>query len=107
MGLRWRLKHSELWRLEVETGSRTPSIGMIAIQDLEEEREEALERTKKVQAKRKEDFDAKLPKEHGIREGGMVLLYDNRHEDFPGKLHTRWMGPLQGDGDIPEWVLAA
>ena len=38
---------------------------MIAIQDLEEEREEALDRTKKVQAKRKEDFDAKLPKEHG------------------------------------------
>ena len=42
-----------------------------------------------VQAKRKEDFDAKLPKDHRIQTGGMVLLYDNRHEDFPSKLHTR------------------
>ena len=25
----------------------------------------------------------------------MVLFYDNRHEDFPGKLHTRWMGPYK------------
>ena len=68
---------------------------MIVIQDLEEAREEALEQTTEVQAKRKEDFDAKLPKDHGIQTGGMVLLYDNRHKDFPGKLHTRWMGPYK------------
>jgi hypothetical protein len=68
---------------------------MIAIQDLEEVREEALQQTMEVQAKRKEDFDTKLPKDHGIRTGCMVLLYDNRYEDFPGKLHTRWMGPFR------------
>ena len=68
---------------------------MIAIQDLEEAQEEALEQTMKVQAKRKEDFDAKLPKEYGIQTGGMVLLYDNCHEDFLSKLHTRWMGPYK------------
>ena len=66
---------------------------MIAIQDLEEAREEALKQTMKVQAKRKDDFDAKLPKDHGIQTEGMVLLYDNRHEEFLDKLHTRWMGP--------------
>ena len=55
---------------------------LIAIQDLKETREEALEQTMEVQAKRKEDFDAKLPKAHGIWTRGMVLLYDNRHEDF-------------------------
>ena len=43
---------------------------MIAIQDLEEAREEALEQTMKVQAKRKEDFDDKLPKDQGIQFGG-------------------------------------
>ena len=48
-----------------------------------------------VQAKRKDDFDAKLLKDHGIQIGGMVLLYNNRHEEFPSKLHTRWMGPYK------------
>ena len=68
---------------------------LLAIEDLEEARGDALRRTIEVQARRKEIYDAKLPKEHGIQEGGMVLLYDNRHEDFPGKLHTRWMGPYK------------
>ena len=72
-----------------------PKFRLIAIHDLEEAREEALEQTTEVQARRKEDFDAKLPKDHGIETGGMVLLYDNRYEDFPGKLHTRWMGPYR------------
>ena len=62
---------------------------MIAIQDLEKAREEALEQTMEVQAKRKNDFDAKLPKDHGIHTEGMVLKYDNRYKDFPRKLHTR------------------
>ena len=48
-----------------------------------------------VQTKRKDEFDAKLPKDHGIQTGGMVLLYDNRYEYFSGKLHTRWMGPYR------------
>jgi hypothetical protein len=68
---------------------------IIAIQDLEEAREDALQQTLEVQAKRKDDFDAKLPKDHGVNTGCMVLLYDNRYEDFPGKLHTRWMGPYK------------
>ena len=68
---------------------------MIIIQDLEEVREEVLEQTMEVQAKRKEDFDAKLSRDHGIQTGMMVLFYDNRHEDFLGKLHTRWMGPYR------------
>ena len=68
---------------------------LLAIEDLEETREEALTRTAEVQAKRKEDFDEKLPESHGIEKGGLVLLYDNRHKEFPGKLHTRWMGPYK------------
>ena len=68
---------------------------LLAIEELEEIRDAALEKTLGVQAKRKEMYDRKLPTDHGIREGGLVLLYDNRHQDFPGKLHTRWMGPFR------------
>ena len=68
---------------------------LLAIEDLEEVRNTALERTLHVQQKRKESYDRKLPQDHGIREGGLVLLYDSRHKDFPGKLHTRWMGPFR------------
>jgi len=91
--------------LEVETlrvmayrkGESTEDQGyrMLALEDLEEIRTEALQRTVSVQAKRKEKFDSKLPLSHGIRKDGLVLLYDNRHERFPGKLHTRWMGPYR------------
>jgi hypothetical protein len=91
--------------LEVETfrvlaarnGDRTEGIlpRLISIENLEETRIAALERTAQVQMKRKEDYDRKIPTDHGIREQGLVLLYDNRHKEFPGKLHTRWMGPYR------------
>ena len=68
---------------------------MIAIQNLEEAREEALKQIMEVQAKRKDNFDAKLSNDHGIQTGGMVVLHDNHHEEFPDKLHTRWMGPYR------------
>jgi hypothetical protein len=91
--------------LEVETfrvlatrnGDRTEGIlpRLISIENLEETRITALERTAQVQMKRKEDYDRKIPTDHRIREQGLVLLYDNRHKEFPGKLHTRWMGPYR------------
>ena len=83
--------------LATQTGNRIQDLNaqLIAIEDLKEARTEALERTEESQAKRKKEFDSKLPEDHGIREGGLVLLYDNRHKQFPGKLHTRWMGPYK------------
>jgi hypothetical protein len=68
---------------------------LISIENLEETRITTLERTARVQMRRKEDYDRKIPTDHGIREQGLVLLYDNRHKEFPGKLHTRWMGPYR------------
>ena len=59
--------------------------------------EEALKQTRKIHEKRKVVFDKKLPEENGITEGKMVLLYDSRHQNFPDKLHTRWMGPYLVD----------
>ena len=82
--------------LEVETsrvmayrnGNCTEDQGyrMIALQDLEEAHNVS------IQAERKEKNDSKLPRSHGIQQGGLVLLYDNRHEQFPGKPQTRRMG---------------
>jgi hypothetical protein len=65
------------------------------MENLDETRIAALEKTAQVQMKRKEDYDRKIPTDHGIREQGLVLFYDNRHKEFPGKLHTRWMGPYR------------
>ena len=83
--------------IAAQTGTRNLDLTtrLLAIEDLEETREEALTQTAEVQAKRKEDFDEKLPESHGIEKRGLVLLYNNRHQEFPGKLHTRWMGPYK------------
>ena len=83
--------------IAARTGTRNLDLTtrLLAIEDLEETREKALTRTAKIQTKRKEEFDEKLPESHGIEKGGLVLLYDNRHKEFPGKLHTRWMGPYK------------
>ena len=54
-----------------------------------------MECTMEIQAKRKIEFDRKLSKDHGIQVGGMVLLYDNCHKEFLGKLHIQWMGPYK------------
>ena len=68
--------------LAARTGNRIEDLNaqLIAIENLEEARTEALERTEESQAKSKKEFDSKLPEDHGIREGGLVLLYDNHHK---------------------------
>ena len=83
--------------MAARTGNRIENLNawLIAIEDLEKVRNKALERIEESQAKRKKEFDSKLLKDHGIREGGLVLLYDNHHKQFSGKLHTRWMGPYR------------
>jgi transposase InsO family protein len=91
--------------MEVETyrviaqaeGDRTEDLGdrLSQLDQLEEYRRDSLEMLIATQNRRKEDFDRKLPRENGIREGKLVLLYDNRHINFPGKLQTRWMGPYR------------
>ena len=67
------------------------------IEALEEAQGEALQQTRKIQEKRKTAFDKKVPADNGITKGTMVLLYDSRYRNFPGKLHTRWMGPFVVD----------
>ena len=77
------------------TRSDDPETRLGEIDGLMECRSEALERTRAVQGLRKERYDQKLPKANGVTKGSLVLLYDSRHKDFPGKLHTRWLGPFK------------
>lgn len=66
-----------------------------AIEDLEEEREVALELTRKHQATRKEKYDAGITKCKNMRANDLVLVFDKRYEKFPGKLQMRWAGPYR------------
>lgn len=61
---------------------------------LEERRQEAEDRTKQLQLRRKEKYDRRL-KPVLLEKGDLALLYDSRHARFPGKLHLRWMGPYK------------
>ena len=63
------------------------------IEELEEKRDEALEQTRQCQEKSKRSYDKGLEKRTPIVVGDLVLVYDSRYAKFPGKLHTRWMGP--------------
>ena len=65
---------------------------MDRIEALEEEREMALGRTLAIQQQRKRRFDKKIGKEK-VGEDELALVYDSRHQKFPGKLHVRWLGP--------------
>ena len=83
--------------IAARTGDRIEDLNtrLIAIEDLEEARNVALDRTTEVQTKRKEEFDSKLPDDHGITPGGLVLLYDNRHKQFPGNSTPDGWDPIK------------
>ena len=62
------------------------------INKLEVDRMDALDQTLGVQAQQEVIYDKRLPVEKGIKEGGLVLLYNSRYKKIPSKLHTRWIG---------------
>ncbi len=62
------------------------------IEKLEEERENANQRVAHQQHLTKKYHNKKL-KITKLQHRDLVLLYDSRFVHFPGKLHTRWLGP--------------
>ena len=66
------------------------------IEELEEDREHALQRTREVQQQRKRKFDKRIGN-RSVAHGDLALVYDSRHQKFPGKLHVRWLGPYLVD----------
>ena len=63
------------------------------LEELEEAREDASGQVQRRQAQVKKHHDKKLKKPAHLHVGDLVLLYDSRYAHFPGKLHTRWLGP--------------
>jgi hypothetical protein len=78
--------------LPLEEGFLEDRLGQI--EDLEVEHSMALERTEKIQERRKERYNKRIRLEP-VNKGDSVLLFDSRHQKFPGKLHISWMGPYK------------
>ena len=104
-GIKLEVEFHRIMASRIGTQINNLETRLIAIEDLKEAQKDALERTLEVQAKRKVEYDGKLPKNHGIKLGGMVLLYDNHHKEFPGKLHTHWMEPYKVNYIFPNGSL--
>ncbi|CAM6082642.1 unnamed protein product [Calypogeia fissa] len=64
------------------------------LENLEETREQSARRLEHQQDKAKRYFDKHL-KPKLLEKGDLVLMYDSRYIHFPGKLHTRWLGPYK------------
>ncbi|CAM6094023.1 unnamed protein product [Calypogeia fissa] len=62
------------------------------LEQLEEEREHVDRRLKNQQNLNKKYHDKKVQVVH-LQPGDLVLMYDSQFAHFPGKLHTRWLGP--------------
>jgi hypothetical protein len=62
------------------------------LEKLEEAREDSSKRLAHQQQLTKKYHDKKL-RSTPLQVGELVLLYDSRYMHFPGKLHTRWLGP--------------
>jgi hypothetical protein len=68
----------------------------LQLNELDEIKKEALQRTTLIQEKRTKWHDKYLKKKK-FQQGDSALLYDSRFKNFKGKLTTRWMGPYKID----------
>ena len=64
--------------------------------ELDEIRHDALQRTTLIQEKRTK-WNEKYIKKKSFQSGDWALLYDSRIKKFKGKLSTRWMRPYEID----------
>jgi hypothetical protein len=69
---------------------------LLKLNELNETRQETLQRTTLIQEQRTKWHDKYLKKKK-FQQGYWALLYDSRFKNFKGKLTTRWMGPYKID----------
>ena len=69
---------------------------LFQLNELDETRQEALQRTTLIQEHRTKWHDKYLKKKI-FWQGDWVLLYDNKFKNFKGKLTTHWMGSYKID----------
>jgi hypothetical protein len=92
--------------LQIKTFRTTVQAGMnldesqqqrlLQLNELDEMRQEALQRTTLIQEQRTK-WHEKYLKKKKFQQGDWALLYDSRFKNFKGKLTTRWMGPYEID----------
>jgi hypothetical protein len=66
------------------------------LNELDEIRQDAIQRTILVQNQRSKWHDKFIKKKH-FQPGDWALLFDSRFKTFKGKLTTRWLGPYEVD----------
>jgi hypothetical protein len=66
------------------------------LNELDETKQEALQRTTFIQEQRTK-WHEKYLKKKKFQQGDWALLYESRFKKFKGKLTTRWMGPYKID----------
>jgi hypothetical protein len=67
---------------------------LLQLNELDETRQESLQRTTLIQEQRTKWHDKYLKKKK-FQQGDWALLYDSRFKNFKGKLTTCWMGPYE------------
>jgi hypothetical protein len=67
---------------------------VMQLNELEEIRQDALQRTILVQNQRRKWHDKYIKKKH-FQSGDWALLFDSKYKNFKGKLTTRWLGPYE------------
>ena len=67
---------------------------IMQINELDEIRQDALQRTMLVKSQRKKWHD-KFIKKKKFQTGDWALLLDSRYKNFKGKLTTDWLGPYE------------
>ena len=68
--------------------------GILKINELDEIRQDALQRTMLIQNQRKTWHD-KFIKQKKFNTGDWALLFDSQFNNFKGKLATHWMGAYE------------
>ena len=69
---------------------------LLQLNELDEIRQDALQRTTLIQEQRTK-WNDKYIKKKSFQLGDWALLYDRTFKNFKGKLSTRWMGPYEVD----------
>lgn len=67
---------------------------MEQLNELDEIRQDAIQRTNLVQQRRSKWHD-KYIKERKFQPGDWELLFDSKFKDFQGKFQTHWLGPYE------------
>ncbi|XP_058781524.1 uncharacterized protein LOC131655719 [Vicia villosa] len=90
------LEHKAFWALKLLNFDPKASgeKRKLQLHEMEEMRLQAYESNKIYKEKVKGYHDKKIV-EKDLKEGQMVLLYNSRLKLFPGKLKSKWSGPLR------------